>query len=167
MRAYLPPRAVGVGSIPLPLGFNQAQIDLQNQFVLVVNAGNTYLTAGETANALAAYKAAGMTGATTIGPEIDLSGMPNTTQEFTQQAWQFNGLLQATTDAPTAQKYANAMETLYQLAIAAAKEVANNAADPSELDATPGVLTIGPNRLLFGTLFAGALGGLAWVWLQR
>jgi hypothetical protein len=162
----LPAKAIGMGAVPLPLGFAQAQTDLQNQVILVVTAGDTYLQAGETANALSAYQAAGQAGATSVGPEIDLAGMPNTTQPYTQQAWQINGFLAQTTDAPTAKQYAYSMIALYQMAIASAKNVALSAPNPAALNVTPDAATISPARVVFGTALAGLIAGFAWVHLK-
>ena len=75
--------------------YDGPEVDLNNQVVAAAAAGDTYLSQGDYKGAITAYQAAGMAGATSVGPEIDLVGMPNVTQPFTQQAWQLNAALAA------------------------------------------------------------------------
>ena len=163
MRTALPPRRVGVGAVTLPPAFAQAQTDLANQVTAVITAGDSYLQANETANAIAAYKAAGQAGATSVGPEIDLAGMPNTTQRWTHQAWILNGQLQgftAQSDAPSAQNLAKAMQAAYLNAIASAQEVASDASSPAALIATPGSWAFGVSEVIWGAAAAELIAAL-------
>ncbi|MHB8563248.1 MAG: hypothetical protein ACYDDA_04735 [Acidiferrobacteraceae bacterium] len=105
--------------------YTQSQVDLA-AVQQGVFAGNSYLVAGEYANAVQAYQAVGLSGATVVGPEIDLAGAPNITQPYTQKAWAINAALaavnQATAtlaDAQRAQALIGQMVVLYQQAIAA------------------------------------------------
>lgn len=97
--------------------FTQAATDLHNQLELPIQAGDTYLQAGDAASALSAYKAAGQVGAGTLGPEIDAAGAPSVTQSYTQYAWGLNGQLAAATDATAAQGLVHEMLVTYQDAI--------------------------------------------------
>jgi len=107
--------------------YDQASTDLQNQVAAVITAADGYLSAGEIANAIQAYQAAGNAGATGVGPEIDLAGQPNLTQAWTHWAWTINAQLAAIpststsqTDATNAQNLAKQMLSLYQDAIGVA-----------------------------------------------
>ena len=95
----------------------KAQTDWQNQVVAVIAAGDSYLNAGETAQALSTYQAAGNAGATSVGPEIDLIGYPQVSQPWTQKAWKLNALLSATTAVGDAQSYVKNMSLDYQIAL--------------------------------------------------
>jgi hypothetical protein len=84
-----------------PTTFLQAGVDLQNQVLLVVGAGDAYYTENlatfdeDYSDAVLAYQAAGQAGATSLGPEIDSAGAPTVTKPLTKQAWTINGQLQA------------------------------------------------------------------------
>jgi hypothetical protein len=104
--------------------YQQASTDLQNQMVLVIQAGDIHYNAGTYADAITSYQAAGMAGATGDGPEIDLVGAANVTQPYTQQAWNLNTELQeisptstSQTDADGARNYVMQMLSLYQTAM--------------------------------------------------
>ena len=127
-----------------------------------VFAGDMYLQGGEFGSAVGAYQAAGQAGVTTVGPEIDLAGAPNTTQPITQQAWTINGQLAAIgasspvlADATRAQGFAKQMLELYQQAIAAGTVALSKGADPA-----PGP-TSAPSNVLLATLGLGAIAGVA------
>jgi hypothetical protein len=159
-RVGLPAKVLrrGVGATLHPFAsYTQATADLANQVSAVIVAGDTYLSNGDTAAALSAYQAAGNAGASNVGPEIDLSGLPSVTQPLTQEAWSYNGHLQATTDAKVAQTLAKEMEVLYQLAIARGQGQLN--AEASGLAAEiPG----GPDTTtLVNALGVAAAGGVA------
>jgi tetratricopeptide (TPR) repeat protein len=109
-----PSRNQGLGDAA---AFNQASIDLHNQIELPIQAGDTFLNAGDTQGALSAYKAAGQTAATTNGPQIDAAGAVSATQPLTQFALGLNGRLQAASDAVAAQGLAHQMLVTYQDAI--------------------------------------------------
>jgi len=120
-------RAVGA-AVPAT-NYAQAQIDLA-AVQAGASAGDTYLAASEYANAVQAYQAVGVSGATVVGPEIDLAGAPNATQPFTQKAWVLNAALAAInssapaqSDAQQAQSLIGQMIALYQQAIAAGTNV--------------------------------------------
>lgn len=115
----------GVGVITAN-SYSQASVDLANQVVAVIAAGDIYMNASpaELTQAVSSYQAAGNAGATSVGPEIDAAGSPFTSA-FTQQAWTLNAALaavNATTpamiDARIAQSYAKQMSALYTQAIA-------------------------------------------------
>ena len=114
----LPLCALGLGA--LPAAFTGAQSDLQTLVAAPISTGDSLLASGNTATALTNYQTAGQNGATVVGPEIDLAGLANATQPFTQQAWTINTALATTTDAPTAQALAKQILLLYQQAVAAA-----------------------------------------------
>ena len=148
----LPPRTVGLGAAaPMPAALAQAQTDLQNQVIAVIQAGDTYLQAGETAQALATYKAAGAAGATGVGPEIDLAGYAAASQPFTQHAWRINASLQTATDPATAQNYAKNMQLYYTEAISAAYYAATA---PPE----PGLPPLGGSQVAWAAVAAAVLG---------
>jgi hypothetical protein len=149
----LPPRRVGLGALPTPAALTQAQTDLQNQFTAVVQAGDTYLQAGETAQALTTYKSAGAVGAGTIGPEIDLAGYPQASQPFTQKAWRVNAYLQGTQSATDAAAYAHNMNLYYAEAISAAT---NAATEPPVLALPP----LGGSQVALAAALAGVIGAL-------
>lgn len=105
------------------MGLGDAAGDL-SAFNLSVGAGDTYLNAGEYDNAVTAYQAAGQSGVTTIGPEIDVQ-TGGASKPLTQQAWAINGNLASVTssgasasDAQNAQGFARQMQNLYNQAIA-------------------------------------------------
>jgi hypothetical protein len=85
-----------------------------------ISAADFYLANSEWQNAVMAYQAAGNTGATTIGPEIDAS-TGGSSQPLTQQAWAINGNLAAVnstssasqSDAISAQGFARQMQNIY------------------------------------------------------
>lgn len=162
---------VGMGADPdvtAPSGsIAQAQTDL-TAMQTTVTAGDTYLQAAEYTNAVQAYQAAGNAGATVVGPEIDLSGAPNTTQPITQQAWTTNAALAAVNsststqaDATLAQGYAKQMVTLYQQAIAAGQGALQSNSDPS------GGPSSGVGTTTAIVLGAGAIIGIAWALYSR
>lgn len=97
--------------------FQAAANALANQVAAPIQAADTYLSAGETANALQAYQAAGQVAVGTVGPQIDGCGAPNVTQPYTQFAWGLNGQLAAATDATAAQGLAHNILTTLQDAI--------------------------------------------------
>jgi hypothetical protein len=127
------PRFVGLGAAPTGAAvpssvevsgaYAQASTDLQNQMVLVIQAGDIHYNAGSFGDAITSYQAAGMAGATSNGPEIDLTGAANVTQPYTQQAWNLNtelSQLSATgdqTSADAARNYVMQMLSLYQTAM--------------------------------------------------
>jgi hypothetical protein len=92
---------VGFGLSASASTFAQANVDLQNQIVAVVGAGNTYFDENvatfdlDFTDATEAYQAAGQAGATSLGPEIDASGAPTVTKPLTGQAWTLNAQLAA------------------------------------------------------------------------
>jgi hypothetical protein len=103
-------------------GFGDATSDLA-AFHSTVAAGDLYLKASEYDNAVQAYQAAGQTGATTVGPEID-TYTNGASKTKTQQAWTINGQLAALastgntqTTATQAQSFATQMGNLYDQAI--------------------------------------------------
>ena len=151
--AGLPPLRLGLGA--LPAAFTGAQSDLQTLVAAPISTGDSLLASGNTATALTNYQTAGQNGATVVGPEIDLAGLPNATQPFTQQAWTINTALATTTDAPTAQALAKQILLLYQQAVAAAT-AASNSPNPN---AIPGTIVLSPVVAALG----GGLGvGLLW-----
>jgi hypothetical protein len=153
----LPPRRIGAAPVApesLSPAFAQAQTDFQNQVVAVIAAGDTYLAAGETAQAIATYKAAGMAGATSVGPEIDLLGYPSASQPWTQQAWRINALLQATNVAADAQAYVKNIQLRYSTALSAAAFAAT--APP------PSPPTLGASQVAWAAVVAAGLAA-AWV----
>jgi len=91
--------AVGFGLSASASTFAQTNVDLQNQVVAVVGAGDSYYAANLQAfyqdytDATEAYQAAGQAGATSLGPEIDASGAPTVTKPLTGQAWALNSQL--------------------------------------------------------------------------
>jgi hypothetical protein len=97
--------------------FDAAAAALANQVAAPIQTADSYLSAGETANALQAYQAAGQTAVSTNGPQIDAAGAPNVTQPYTQFAWGLNGQLAAATDATAAQGLAHNILTTLQDAI--------------------------------------------------
>src|SRR5260370_42374558 len=80
-------------SLPKAGSYSQSAADFQSGVILPIQAGDTYYNGGQYGDAITAYKAAGQTGATTVGPEIDLGGPRAVTQKITQNAWKFNGKL--------------------------------------------------------------------------
>ena len=109
------------------VSLQQAQTDWQNQVVAVIATADSYLNAGETAQALSSYQAAGNAGATSVGPEIDLIGYPQASQPWTQKAWKLNALLAGTTSVGDAQTYAKNLSQDYQIALSAVLDQINNA----------------------------------------
>jgi hypothetical protein len=118
-----PPRGLGDAS-----ALAQAASDLANQVALPIQAGDTYLGAGDLPAALSAYKAAGQTAATTSGPQINSAegGAATVTKPFTDFAWGLNGQLAAATDATAAQGLAHEMLVTYQDAIENAQQALAN-----------------------------------------
>lgn len=150
-------RNVGLAA-PAPDPYAQATVDLANEVEAVVIAGDTYFNAGQYADALASYQAAGQAGATSVGPEIDLAGNPLVTQPITQQAWSLNGKLAAfardtakVSDVSVAQGYAKQMLALYGQAIKAG-QTKKNAEAGLGIGAAAGI-----------AVGAGAAAGLAWL----
>lgn len=119
----LPPRKVGIGAVTASVQpFEVAATDLANQVTAVIAAGDTYAVANDLTQALSSYKAAGMAGATSVGPEIDLAGASWVTQPLTHQAWLSNGDLQKITGFDTAsvaraKLFVGNMEALWRQAI--------------------------------------------------
>ena len=158
--------------------YGQAEADLA-QMQTQLTAGDTSNTAGSYSDAITSYVAAGLTGATVVGPDIDLAGYPNVTQPWTQAAWQLNTTLAAmasntspaATDATQAQTLAYNMYSYYQAAIAAGQQAAllgKPANAPSTLDPkqygaallVAGVLIVGSGSgLLYAAWREGKLGG--------
>ena len=148
--------------------YDQASTDLQNQVAAVITAGDSYLAAGEVANAISSYQAAGNAGATVVGPEIDLAGQPNLTQGWTQWAWALNGQLAAisatstsTTDGTNAQNIAKQMLTIYQDAIGVA--TGSNSVlqiPPQVITGTPAAHNVSAVQGAAMAVAAGALAGL-------
>lgn len=121
--------------------YTTAYSDLSNQVQAVITAGDQYLAAKEYSSAVQSYQAAGMAGATSVGPEIDLAGAPNVTQPITQTAWTVNAQLAAIAStnataatASQAQTLAKQMLDLYVNAISAGRTALQNTAPT----ATPG-----------------------------
>jgi hypothetical protein len=141
----------------IEVGFGDAPTDLANQVNLPIQAGDTYLAAGDFKAAVNAYQAAGNAGALSVGPEIDLAGNPTQTQPLTQQAWIANVALAAinnqtptATDAALAQSYAKKISNLYQQALTVA------GAKPSTSSG------IGVGSALLIALGVGTAAGLGW-----
>jgi hypothetical protein len=119
-----PPSGAAIpSSVVIDGPYNQASTDLQNQMVLPMQAADLHYGAGDYSAAITSYQAAGMAGATANGPEIDLVGAANTTQSYTQQAWNLNTELQQLADngdqasADAARNYALQMLALYLTAM--------------------------------------------------
>lgn len=111
----LPTRYVGAVPASQTL-YAQAAADLTNQVMTVIQAGDTYRSAGQWRDAIHSYQAAGMAGATGVGPEIDLVGAANATQPFTQKAWDLNQNLNAgVTIQPTESNVAYARNLVSQM----------------------------------------------------
>ena len=128
---------------PTPSGAYADAMTGVNAMAATAWAGDTYAAAGELAQAVGSYQAAGAAGATVVGPQIDLSGAPNTTQPMTQQAWTLNAALAAVNaatpaaaDVQTAAGYAQQMLALYQQAIASGQTSVVRKSDPSPGPAT-------------------------------
>jgi hypothetical protein len=111
---------------PAATAFDQAQIDLANQVMGPLYAGEADMAASppDYAAAVTAFQAGGQTGASSLGPEIDLAGAWWVTQPLTGRAWQTNVQLAAITpagatleQAELAQAYLRHMVSLYQQAI--------------------------------------------------
>jgi hypothetical protein len=176
-RAGLPPRTIGAVS-PLPVTtlpqsgpFTQSAADFQSGVILPIQAGDAYYNAGQYADAITAYKAAGQTGATTVGPEIDISGAAAVTQKFTQNAWVTNAELQKMSDTyPTSDAKKNAdlarwdvfiMFLLYQQALAAGQAVmARGGTVPGS---TPNVSFLQAGMWGIG---GGIAAGIVWEWAK-
>ena len=148
--------AAVIGAATTTGSYAQAQTDLQNMVLAVIAAGDAYMdaTPPEYAAAISAYKAAGQTGAETIGPEIDAVGHVNFTGPFTHQAWLINASLAAISgttqaDALNAQSYAKQMGALYRQAI-------NIGSSPPKRG---GFLGMAP---LVAILTIGTVGGIAY-----
>lgn len=143
-------RAVSLGAvISLAVAtdaYAAAANDLGNQVQAPISAGDQYLTAGEYTSAVQAYQGAGMAGATSVGPEIDLAGAPNATQGFTQAAWTMNAQLAAiiasSADeavASQAQQLAKSMLDQYTSAISAGRGALAATAGGGTPESTGGV----------------------------
>ena len=176
-RAGLPPRTIGAVS-PLPTTtlpqsgpFTQSAADFQSGVILPIQAGDAYYNAGQYADAITAYKAAGQTGATTVGPEIDLSGAAAVTQKFTQNAWVTNAELQKMSDTyPTSDAKKNAdmarwdvfiMFLLYKQALAAGQTaMARGGTIPGS---TPNVSFLQAGMWGVG---GGIAAGIIWEWAK-
>jgi hypothetical protein len=135
----------------------QAQTDWQNQVVAVIATGDSYLNAGETAQALSSYQAAGNAGATSVGPEIDLIGYPQVSQPWTQKAWRLNALLAATTSVGDAQAYVKNLSQDYQIALSAVLDKING----SNIAPLP---SIGPTQVVMAAGLAAVIGGVLTLW---
>ena len=165
MREALPARVVahvkrrGLGAVAPPStavsAYNQANTDWQNQVVAVINAGDTYLNEGSTAQALSSYQAAGAAGATSLGPEIDLIGYPRASQPWTQKAWKLNTLLAATTSVADAQTFVKNMSLFYQIALSAVADRINGISDETALP------SLGGSQIAYAAGLAILAGG-AW-----
>jgi hypothetical protein len=166
--AGLPPRTIGaVTALPAAVlpqsgAFAQSAADFRAGFILPIQAGDIYYNAGQYADAITAYKAAGQTGATTLGPEIDLGGAAAVTQKFTQEAWAINSALQNVSgstqqSADLARWHVFTMFLLYQRALAAGQAAGGK---------RPGVT---PNASLWQAgawaVGGGMVVGLAWEWI--
>jgi hypothetical protein len=110
--------------------FDKAERDLNSTMGASLQSGDASFAAGNYSAAVTAYQQAGQTGADQIGPEIDAAGFPNTTQYYTQQAWQVNSQLAAISatganegSALSASDLAQQMFQLYAQAIVAGKEI--------------------------------------------
>jgi hypothetical protein len=159
---------------PTAGSFAQALTDLQNQVGLAIVAANTYLGESDYSSAVTAYQAAGMAGATSVGPEIDRIGPGQITKPYTQEAWTLNGQLAAISTtgatqatAQQAQGIANQMAVLYSQAIAygtLAQGLVGGFAGP-------GQQSVGPTGPSVGAIALGALGlglaGGAIVWTMK
>lgn len=135
----------------------KAQTDWQNQVVAVIAAGDSYLNAGETAQALSTYQAAGNAGATSVGPEIDLIGYPQVSQPWTQKAWKLNALLSATTAVGDAQSYVKNMSLDYQIALSGVLDKING------LDVAT-LPSIGASQVVMAAGMAAVIGAVITVW---
>jgi hypothetical protein len=169
----LPPRTLGAVS-PLPATtlptsgpFAQSATDFKAGVILPIQAGDAYYNAGQFQDAITAYKAAGQSGATTVGPEIDLGGAGAVTQKFTQKAWVINGGLQSRTGtdqqaADLARWDVFMMFLLYQQALAAGQTVlAKKGATPP--GATPNVSFLQAGMWGVG---GGMAAGVIWEWAR-
>jgi hypothetical protein len=165
--------AVG-GTVGATDPYGQASADLQTLVQAQLTVGDTANTAGTYPAAITAYVAAGNSGATVVGPEIDLAGYPNVTQPWTQAAWQLNTALAAigaqtttatATDATSAQTLAYNMLTLYQGAIAAGQqaEMGGQSGTSAGAPAQVGMALLAPAIVLVGSaaglLYAAWKGG--------
>jgi hypothetical protein len=154
-------RAMLHAGAPASTTFAQAQSDL-SAMNASVGAADAYLAGGELANAVAAYQAAGNSGATTIGPEIDLAGAPNATQPFTQQAWTLNGQLAAIPAAtPTAAQAAQAQVLAQQMVSLYSKAIQAGQA-PGALTVASGGPETSSNAALYWTLGLGTAAGVGY-----
>jgi hypothetical protein len=103
---------------------------------LVIQAGDVHYGASDWEAAITSYQAAGMAGATSDGPEIDLVGAANVTQPFTQQAWNLNSQLAELSptggqeSANAARSYVTQMLNLYQTAMAQGQAALDNGGVP-------------------------------------
>jgi hypothetical protein len=151
------PMFSSLGAVSSP-DYTQSLVDI-NAMALALQNGDTMLL-GPTPSytgALTTYQNAGLTGATTIGPEIDAAGLPSVTQAYTQQAWRLNGQLAALTGsdlttAQTAQNYAKSMLGLYQGAVASAKATLSQGPKANNRDGLGTVITL---SVVGGLLYVG------------
>jgi hypothetical protein len=132
-----PPSGAPVPStVEVSGAYQQASTDLQNQMALVIQAGDVHYGASDWEAAIASYQAAGMAGATSDGPEIDLVGAANVTQPYTQQAWALNSQLAELSptggqeSANAARSYVTQMLNLYQTAMAQGQAALDNGGVP-------------------------------------
>ncbi|HTQ47939.1 MAG TPA: hypothetical protein VMI75_34515 [Polyangiaceae bacterium] len=167
---------------PAATTFAQAQADLQNQVVLVVQAGDTYYGESQSnyyldyTDAVLAYQAAGQAGATSLGPEIDAAGAASITSPLTHQAWALNAQLAAITksgpanasnglpsayftkaDADKAKALVTQMVSLYDQAISQGSSSTGHPISPPSVPATPAPVVEAPSFLpvlAFGTVVA-------------
>jgi hypothetical protein len=144
MIVRLPMRFIGAAPAGAPVpstvevsgSYDQASTDLQNQMVLVMQAGDIHYGANDWEAAITSYQAAGMAGATSNGPEIDLAGAANVTQNYTQQAWQLNTELSQLSptggqeSANAARSYVTQMLAFYQTAMAQGQAALDNGGVP-------------------------------------
>ena len=83
-------------SVTIPSGpYAASANDLQNQFLLVIKAGDVYYGEGNYDSAMQSYQAAGTAGVQSVGPEIDLAGAANVTSPMTANAAKLNATLQS------------------------------------------------------------------------
>jgi hypothetical protein len=153
--------STAAAALPAPTtpaaALQQAQTDWINQVVTVIATGDSYLNAGETAQALTTYQAAGNAGATAVGPEIDLIGYPQISQPWTQKAWKLNGQLAATTSVADAQTYAKNMSIYYQAALQGVLDKING----TNIAALP---SIGPTQVVMAAGMAAVIGAVISWW---
>jgi hypothetical protein len=164
---------MGIGA-PNAGPFDQAQSDLENMVGGPISAGDVYLTEAGTdlpangqadtpstnyASAVTAYQAAGMAGATVVGPEIDLAGASWITQPLTHQAWVSNGDLQAITATGATQEQAQLAQTYIKNMMALWQQAINDGIAAVVVGATSPPPPKSTGSVAFWTLMAGGLAG--------